>query len=114
MPWVKTEDCIGCGICVDECPVNAIQMQDEKAEINMELCIRCGICHKVCPQDAIRHDSEKIPLEVEANIEWTKDLLKHYKTKEEREGLIERIKRHFKKEKTVMERTLERLESIET
>ena len=113
MPWVKKEDCVGCGICVDECPVDAIFMEDEKAEINMDLCIRCGICHEVCPQDAVRHDNEKIPQEIEANIEWTKDLMKYYKTKEERERFIERIKRHFKKEKIVMEKTLERLVSIE-
>jgi ferredoxin len=113
MPWVKQEDCVGCGICVEECPVDAISMEDEKAEINMDECIRCGICHDVCPQDAVRHDSEKIPQEVEANIEWTKDLMKYYKTKEEREGFIDRIKRHFKKEKIVMEKTLERLESLE-
>ena len=88
-------------------------MIDEKAEINMDECIRCGICHDVCPQDAVRHDSEKIPQEVEKNIEWTRDLLKHYKTKKERETFIKRIERHFKKEKTVIEKTLERLNSIE-
>jgi len=84
MPWVKLEDCIGCGICVEECPVDVISMEDEKAKIDMDNCIRCGICHDVCPQDAIRHDSEKIPQEVEANIKWTNDLMKYYKTKEER------------------------------
>ena len=114
MPWVKKEDCVGCSICVNECPADAITIQDEKAEIDMLLCIRCGTCHDVCPQDAVRHDSEKIPQEVEANIQWTKDLMKHYKTKEETEGFIERIIKHFKKEKEVIEKTLERLELIET
>lgn len=88
-------------------------MEDEKAEINMDECIRCGVCHDVCPQDAVRHDSEKIPQEVEANIEWTKDLMEYYKTKEERKGFIDRIKRHFKNEKIVIEKTLERVESLE-
>lgn len=86
---------------------------DGKAEINVDDCIRCGVCHDVCPQDAVRHDSEKIPQEVEENIEWTKDLLKHYKTREERNAFIQRIIRHFEKEKTVMEKTLERINSLE-
>ena len=113
MPWVKQEDCVGCGICVEECPVDAISMEDEKAEINMDECIRCGICHDVCPQDAVRHDSEKIPERVETNIEWVKDLLKYYKTKEQREGFFKRMKGHFNNEKTVVEKTLEKLESLE-
>ena len=113
MPWVKQEDCVGCGICVEACTVNAISMIDAKAEINMDECIRCGICHDVCPQDAVRHDSEKIPQKVEKNIEWTKDLLKHYKTKKEREAFIQRIEKHFIKEKKIIEKTLERLNSLE-
>jgi ferredoxin len=112
LPWIKEENCIGCGICVNECPVNAISLIDEIAEINMDECIRCGICHDVCPQDAVRHDSEKIPQEVEANIEWTKELLKHYKTKKDREAFINRIEKHFMKEQKVTEKTLEWLKSF--
>ena len=113
LPWIKKEDCIGCGICVEKCPVNAIYMIDKKAEINMNECIRCGTCHKVCPQEAVRHDSERIPQEIEANIEWTKQLLKKYKTKNEKLALIQRIERHFLKEKKVIEKTLERLKSFQ-
>jgi ferredoxin len=113
MPWIKQEDCIGCGTCVEECPVDVITMEDEKAKIEMDNCIRCGTCHDVCPEDAVRHDSEKIPQEVEANIEWTNELMQYYQTAEEREGFINRMKKHFNKEKMVMEQTLERLEALE-
>ena len=67
MPWVNEEMCVGCGLCVAECPVDAISLQEnDTALINDDGCIRCGHCHDVCPQEAVRHDSEKIPIEVEA------------------------------------------------
>jgi len=70
-------------------------------------------CHDACPHDAVRHDSEKIPQEVEENLEWTKTLLRQYETEEEREAFIQRIKRHFVKEGKVIQKTLERLASLE-
>ena len=68
MPWIKAEDCIGCGDCVEACPVDAIVMEDVVAVIDMRDCIRCGTCHDACPQGAVRHDGEKIPEEVAANV----------------------------------------------
>ena len=112
MPWISEEMCVGCGICIDECPVGAIALQDDIAAIDEEKCIRCGICHHVCPQDAIRHDSEKIPEEVEANLAWVRSLLCHYSTTEDREALVNRLKRHFGKQKIVAEQTLERLNAL--
>jgi len=49
-------DCMGCGICVDECPRRAIRLVDGKAVINNELCTNCGLCAKVCPVNAIEED----------------------------------------------------------
>ncbi|TFF99961.1 MAG: 4Fe-4S dicluster domain-containing protein [Promethearchaeota archaeon] len=112
MPWIDKNMCTGCEICIDECPVGAIAMVDDKAEINMGLCIRCGTCHKVCPENAARHDSELIPEEVENNIEWVKDLLTHYTTEKEKRGFLKRIKRHFLKEMKVNEKTLEQIEEM--
>ena len=61
MPWIDEESCTGCGICVDECPVDAISMKINEVTIDMAECIRCGVCHDVCPEESVRHDSEKIP-----------------------------------------------------
>ena len=112
MPWVKTEDCVACGVCVEECPVGAISMNDHAALIDEKECIRCGKCHEVCPHDAVRHDSERIPTDVDANVEWTKELLKHFGSLDEKRGLVERMKRYFAKERKVAEQSIERLEQL--
>lgn len=113
MPWVKQEMCTGCGICVDECPVGAIELDSNAlAVIKDAECIRCGKCHDVCPQEAVRHDSERIPQEVAANLQWVRGLLDHFKTASERAAFMDRIGRHFNKEKKVMEKTLAALETV--
>ena len=109
MPWVDKEKCIGCQACVQVCPVGAIQMKDGKAEIDMDKCIRCGKCHDICPQNAVRHDSEKIPMEVKQNLDNTKQLMKNFKTEEEKKAFLGRMIKHFNKEKTVAEKTIEKI-----
>jgi len=59
MPWIDKNICIGCGICVGGCPINAISMENGKAVIDMKKCIRCKKCHEICPQNAVKHDNEK-------------------------------------------------------
>ena len=50
-----TDDCIGCSLCAQHCPVDAIEMKPyEKHEIDSEKCIRCGTCKNVCPVDAVK------------------------------------------------------------
>ncbi len=112
MPWINQEKCIGCQACLQVCPVGAIQMKEGKAEIDMNKCIRCGKCHNVCPHEAIRHDSEKIPFEVKENMKKTKELMKNFKSKEEKKAFLERMIKHFKKENMVVENTLEEINKL--
>ena len=116
MPWVDAEKCTGCKICIEKCPVDAISMEDRKAKINMEECIHCGTCHSVCPQDAVGHDSEKIPEDVATNVEMTKKFMelcaKYLGGDEEKAKCLKRMKKHFSKEKIVVEKTLEELETL--
>ena len=117
MPWVDEDTCVGCGICVEKCPANAISMEQEKAKINMDKCIHCGICHKICPKEAVKHDSEKIPEDVNSNVELTKGFMEAC-TKALGEGeaqkCLKRMKKHFNKEKIVAEKTLEELQRLDS
>jgi len=113
MPWVNEDMCVGCGICVEECPVDAISIQEnDTAAINDDECIRCGNCHEVCPQEAVRHDSERIPIEVEANVAKTRKLLAHFDTPADQRALLERMVRYFTKEQKVAEQSVEEIRKL--
>lgn len=45
--------CIGCGACVEICPVDAAHMTKDKAIVDENWCIGCGVCVTACPTDAI-------------------------------------------------------------
>ena len=49
-----TDDCIGCTLCAQDCPVDAIAFRPhEKHEVDNELCIKCDGCRQVCPENAV-------------------------------------------------------------
>ncbi len=52
MAYKITDDCIGCGACAGECPVNAISEQDGKYVIDADACLDCGACAGACPVGA--------------------------------------------------------------
>ncbi len=59
---IDQELCVGCGNCVERCPVDAISVEDVAA-VNRNLCLGCGLCASDCPEDAItlhlREDEEE-------------------------------------------------------
>lgn len=52
MAYKISDECISCGSCEGECPVNAISAGDGKYEINADVCVECGACAGVCPVGA--------------------------------------------------------------
>lgn len=53
VPEVKAEFCVGCGLCAEHCPADAITLKEAKAEIAKDRCIGCGECIIVCRTEAI-------------------------------------------------------------
>jgi Pyruvate/2-oxoacid:ferredoxin oxidoreductase delta subunit len=48
------EKCIGCGQCMEICPVNVIKMEGDFPVVDKEWCIGCGVCAIPCPSSAIK------------------------------------------------------------
>ena len=51
---VDKDECTGCETCVEACPVQAISMKDDKAQIDPETCTECETCVPECPVEAIK------------------------------------------------------------
>ena len=47
----QQEKCTLCGICVEGCPFGALEIKDNKVEVNAS-CKMCKLCVKKCPQGA--------------------------------------------------------------
>ena len=51
---VDTDKCIGCKLCLKTgCPALYIDRETKKAGIDSLQCVGCGVCEQVCPKQAI-------------------------------------------------------------
>ena len=62
---INEENCIGCGLCVKSCPMNALELKDKKVLFDPDRCLGCGVCVHKCKQNAIylvqREGEQEIP-----------------------------------------------------
>ena len=52
-----SERCNLCGLCIEQCPFQAMSMEASGIEVN-EKCRMCGLCVKNCPEKAIRFEQK--------------------------------------------------------
>ena len=59
----KTDNCKGCGLCVDACPKGILQIAADKINkkvhhpaecTDMDACIGCASCYMMCPDCIIK------------------------------------------------------------
>lgn len=55
---LKSEDCSGCGMCIQVCPHAVFERQNGRVVIvSSAACMECGACQKNCPTGAVQVDS---------------------------------------------------------
>lgn len=78
--YVHAEDCIGCTICEQVCPVDTIDMvagegargEHDVAEVRPDDCVGCAECLTACPVDCITMD---VPGDVDGDATMEFDLV---------------------------------------
>ena len=48
-----TDECVGCGVCANECPQGNIKIVDGKPKFG-KTCVGCMACSFTCPKDALK------------------------------------------------------------
>ena len=65
---VDEKTCNACEVCLERCPVNAIEI-DEFATVDPEVCLGCGVCVPTCKAEAVnlvrRSESEQAEIPAE-------------------------------------------------
>ena len=55
-PVADPKKCIGCGICVENCPVEAMTLVNKLPVIDYKKCINCLCCDEICPENAMTQE----------------------------------------------------------
>ena len=53
---VDENSCVGCGLCVKDCPMKVFELRDGRSvPVRPEDCMGCLSCHEICPAQALEH-----------------------------------------------------------
>lgn len=58
--FIKPDHCAGCGLCVQYCRFEAIQIINDHYQVNEIACEGCGLCFEICPTKTIEMRPQKI------------------------------------------------------
>lgn len=47
------ETCLGCGVCVERCQMEALRIENDRMVLNVDRCIGCGLCVSTCPSGTL-------------------------------------------------------------
>lgn len=72
-----TEACCGCGVCVGECPVYAMFLENKRVKIDYQMCIGCNNCLEVCPDSALELDWDNMVVFMEKMVEYAYGAVKN-------------------------------------
>lgn len=50
---IDNEKCLGCCLCINDCPAGVLYLDNNKAAVRSNGCIECGHCFAVCPACAV-------------------------------------------------------------
>ena len=70
---VRKDLCLGCGLCAESCPRQAISLKSGQAQIDQNRCNHCGLCVDACPQGAIAELRPVSRRELQATVTGLKD-----------------------------------------
>lgn len=59
IPEWNGENCVDCKICLNNCPKDAISVNEKIYNSDSEKCIGCGICEAVCPKSCWKLNSNR-------------------------------------------------------
>ena len=70
-------DCDLCGVCVEECPVEALTLAEDGVKINYDKCIACMNCMDICPNEVYDLNwEEDVPIFIERMMEYSLGAIK--------------------------------------